>query len=97
MADEPLIAVVMLLTVLTIIIEIVRNIDHWWLGWISLVAAASAIGLARVRTIPNAARLGRAKGSVEQQTTLARAIYRDHLYCLAAMGAVLILQLAAAL
>jgi hypothetical protein len=92
-----LIAVVMLLTVLTIIIEIVRNFDHWWLGWISLVGAASAIGLARVRTIPNAVRLGRAKGSVEQQTTLARAIYRDHLYCLAAMSTVLVLQLAAAL
>lgn len=92
-----LIAVVMLLTVLAIVIEIVRNIDHWWLGWISLVAAVSAIGLARVRTIPNAVRVGRAAGSVEAQTILARAIYRDHLYCLAAMSTVLALQLAAAL
>ena len=92
-----LIAVVMLLTVLAIVVEIVRNMDHWWHGWISLVAAVSAIGLARVRTIPNAARLARAKGSVEQQTTLARAIYRDHLYCLAGMTTVLVLQLAAAL
>jgi len=47
----------------------------------------------QVRTIPNAARLGRAKGSVEAQTTLARAIYRDHIYCLAAMTIVLALQL----
>ncbi len=92
-----LIAVVMLLTVLAIIVELIHHADHWWIGWISLIAATSAIGLARVRTIPNAARLGRAKGSVEQQTILARTIYRDHLYCLAGMSTVLILQLAAAL
>jgi hypothetical protein len=92
-----LIAVVMVLTVLAIITEIIRNTDHWWLGWISLAAAVSAIGLARTRTIPNAARLGRAKGSIESQTTLARAIYRDHIYCIAGMTIVLALQLTAAL
>ena len=52
-----LIAVVMLLTVLAIIVELIHHADHWWIGWISLMAATSAIGLARVRTIPNAARL----------------------------------------
>ena len=92
-----LIAGVMVLTVLAIITEIIRNADRWWIGWISLAAAVSAIGLARTRTIPNAARLGRAKGSVEAQTTLARAIYRDHLYCIAAIAVVLVLQLTAAL
>ena len=55
-----LIAVVMLLTLLVILIEIVFGSYHWWIGWISLVAAASAIGLARQRTIPNASRLGKA-------------------------------------
>jgi len=92
-----LIAVVMILTVIAILTEIVRNVDHWWIGWISLAAAVSAIGLARMRTIPNAARLGRAKGSIEAQTTLARTIYRDHLYCIAAIAVVLGLQLTAAL
>jgi len=92
-----LIAVVMVLTVLAIITEIIRNTDHWWIGWISLAAAITAIGLARLRTIPNAARLGRAKGSPEAQTTLARAIYRDHLFCIAGMTIVLALQLSAAL
>src|SRR6266404_6704135 len=92
-----LIAVVMILTVLAIVTEIVRNVDHWWIGWLSLAAAVSAIGLARMRTIPNAARLGRAKGSIEAQTALARAIYRDHLYCLGAIAVVLVLQLTAAL
>jgi hypothetical protein len=92
-----LIAVVMLLTVLTILGEILRNADHWWVGWISLIAAVSAIGLARVRTIPNAVRLGRSAGSVEVQTTLARAIYNDHLSCLGGIAVVLILQLGAQL
>ena len=58
-----LIAVGMLLTVLAIIVELIHHADHWWIGWISLIAATSAIGLARVRTIPNAARLARAKGA----------------------------------
>ncbi len=92
-----LIAVVMILTVLAIVAEIARNVDHWWIGWISFAAAVSAIGLARIRTIPNAARLGRAKGSLEAQTALARAIYRDHLFCIAAIAVVLVLQLTAAL
>ncbi len=92
-----LIAVVMILTVLAIVAEIARNVDHWWIGWISFAATVSAIGLARIRTIPNAARLGRAKGSLEAQTALARAIYRDHLFCIAAIAVVLVLQLTAAL
>jgi len=91
-----LIALVMVLTVLAIITEIVRNVDHWWIGVVSLAAAVSAIGLARLRTIPNAARLGRAKGSPEAQTALARTIYRDHLVCIAAIAVVLVLQLTAA-
>jgi hypothetical protein len=90
-----LIAVVMLLTILSIVIEIFHNADHWWTTWISFAAAASAIGLARARTVPNAMRLGRATDSLDDQTRLARAVYRDHLYCIAAMLAVLVLQLTA--
>jgi hypothetical protein len=89
-----LIAAVMLLTVIAIIAEILTA-DHWWVAWTSLAGAASAIGLARARTIPNAVRLGRLAGSSEMQTGLARAIYRDHVYCLAAMTVVLGLQLTA--
>ncbi|MGA7869325.1 MAG: hypothetical protein WCA22_00360 [Candidatus Binatus sp.] len=92
-----LIALVMLLTLLVIVIEIVLGAYHWWIEWISLAAAASAIGLARVRTIPNAARLGKASDSPEEQSRLARAIYKDHRYCLAAMTVVLVLQLGAQL
>jgi hypothetical protein len=92
-----LIALVMLLTLLTIVIEIFQNADHWWIPWISLAAATSAIGLARVRTVPNAMRLGRAADPPAEQTRLARAIYRDHLYCLAAIFLLLVLQLSAQL
>src|SRR6202035_5223640 len=49
-----LVAVVMLLTVIVIVLEIVFGRYHRWIEWISLLAAVSAIGLARVRTIPNA-------------------------------------------
>jgi hypothetical protein len=92
-----LIAVVMLLTLLAIVIEIVQNAGHWWVAWISLAAAASAIGVARARTVPNAMQLGRAADSSSEQSRLARAIYRDHLYCLAAMLTVVGLQLSAQL
>jgi hypothetical protein len=90
-----LIAVVMLLTILVIILEIIFGRYHWWIEWLSLIAAASAIGLARMRTIPNASRLGKASDSPEEQSRLARRIYKDHLYCLAAMTLVLLLQLGA--
>ncbi len=92
-----LIAVVMGLTLLAIVAEIAQNADHWWIEWSSLAAAASAIGLAVARTVPNAVRLGSAADSRDEQTRLARAIYRDHLYCLADMIVLLGLQLSARL
>ena len=88
-----LIAVVMGLILLAIVVEIARHEDRWWIEWTSLAAAASAIGLALARTVPNATRLGNGADSCEEQTRLARAIYRDHLYCLAAMIVLLGLQL----
>jgi hypothetical protein len=90
-----LISVVMLATLSAIIAEIANRSVPPWLEWISLVAAASAIGLAAVRTVRNAVRLGGAADSVSVQTQLARTIYRDHLYCFAAMMLVVVLQLTA--
>jgi len=90
-----LIAVVMLLTVIVIVLEIGFGRYQRWIEWISLFAAVSAIGLARVRTIPNASRLGKGSDSPEEQSRLARAIYKDHIYCIAAMTIVLVLQLGA--
>ncbi len=91
-----LVSAVMGLTVLAIVAEIVTGGTPWWIGWPSLAFALSAMGLAGARIIPNAKRLARATDSVDVQTRLARSIYREHLYCLAAMIAVLALQLVAA-
>ena len=48
-----------------------------------------------IRTVPNARRLGSGKDSAEEQSRLARAVYRDHLSSFARMSAVLALQLIA--
>jgi len=88
-----LIAVVMLVTLLAVVVEIGEHADRWWIELASFAAVASAIGLARTRTVPNAMRLGRALDTVEVQSRLARAVYRDHLYCLGANVILLTLQL----
>ena len=90
-----LISVVMGLTVVSISVEIAGGAYPWWISWLSLLLSLSAIGLAGARTIPNAVRLGQARDPLDAQTRLARAVYRDHLYCLAAMSAVVVLQLSA--
>jgi hypothetical protein len=90
-----LVGVVMLLTLLVICAEIVQGTYPWWLTGLSLAAAGSAITLALARTMRNAVRLGSALDPPEVQTQQARAIYRDHLFCLAAMALVACLQLAA--
>ena len=88
-----LIALVMLTTLLAVVVEIGRHADRWWIELAALATVASAIGVARARTVPNAMRLGRAMDTLEVQSRLARAIYRDHLYCLAAIVILLTLQL----
>ena len=90
-----LVALVMVLTLAAICAEIVLGENRWWIGWVSLALAGSGFVLTIVRTVPNAVRLGRGNDSPEQQSTLARAIYRDHLSSLARIIMVLGLQLAA--
>ncbi|WP_280831077.1 hypothetical protein [Mycolicibacterium frederiksbergense] len=65
-------------------------------GWLTstyAVLAGGPIALALVRTVPNAVALGARGGSLAEQTRLARSVCRDHLMCLAAMSAFLILWL----
>jgi hypothetical protein len=88
-----LISIVMLATLAALIAEIVEGRGHAWVGWSSLVLAASGIGLAGARTVRNAVRLGAAADSAPLQTHLARSIYGDHIYCLAAMASVVAIQL----
>ncbi|MBX3027248.1 hypothetical protein KF840_20315 [bacterium] len=60
---------------------------------VSLALAAVPIALALGRVLPNAKRLGSRRDPVTRQSALARAIWRDHLVCLAAISAFLALQL----
>jgi hypothetical protein len=84
-------------TTLAIVVEVARGPAPLWISGSSLVLASSAIGLAAARTVRNAVRLGGASDSQDERTRLARTIYHDHVYCLTAMAAVLVLQLTAAL
>ena len=56
--------------------------------------AARAIALAAAHTVPAAVRLGARAGGPEEDTRLARSIFRDHLLCLAAIAALVVIQLA---
>jgi hypothetical protein len=90
-----LIAAVMLATLAAIAVEIALGDDPRWVGWASLPLAIAAIGLARVRTVPRAVRLGSRVDPANEQSVLARSILQDHLACFAAILALLVLQLAA--
>ncbi len=90
-----LVAAMMLVTLAAIVTEIVRGRHPNWIAWLSLALTVSAVGLAMARTVRNAVRLGQAGEPLDAQSRLARTIYRDHMYCLAAMTGVLALQLAA--
>ena len=90
-----LVAAVMLLTLAVIITEIVSGEYAWWIGWGSLLLAGSGFVPTMMRTVPNARRLGTAADTAEEQTTLARAVYRDHVLAFARMSLVLFLQLIA--
>ncbi|HXQ10520.1 MAG TPA: hypothetical protein VN805_05915 [Caulobacteraceae bacterium] len=89
-----LISLVMLATVAAIVAGMVRSEGPLWAGVVSLAAALIGMGLALVRTVRNAVRLGAVTDSVEVRSLLARRILADHLASLAAMSLVLALQIA---
>jgi NADH:ubiquinone oxidoreductase subunit 6 (subunit J) len=90
-----LVALAMLLTLVAICAEIVQGEYPWWIGWGSIALAGSGFVPTMIRTVPNAKRLGTGADSAEEQSRLARAIYRDHMFSFARMSAVLVLQLIA--
>ncbi len=90
-----LVALVMVLTLVAIVAQIVEAEDPWWIGWGSLALAGSGFVPTLMRTVPNARRLGSAKDPPDAQSTLARAICRDHLFSFMRMSLVLGLQLTA--
>ena len=88
-----LIAAVMLATIGAIVAQIVRGDRPPWVGWVSLVLAGAAILLAALRTVPAAVRLGARTDSSRHQSELAESIGRDHVFCAAAIVAVVAIEL----
>jgi hypothetical protein len=85
----------MLATIVAIVLQIAGGDTPRWVGWASLALAGAAVGLAAGHTVPAAVRLGGRTDPVDVQSRVARSICRDHLLCLAAIAAVLVIQLAA--
>jgi hypothetical protein len=89
-----LVALVMVATTASLVAEVVgHRVPHWAAG-VSLGLIVGAIGLAGLRTVPRAVRLGSGRDPVARQAALARSIFGDHLLCLTAIVAVLVVQLA---
>jgi hypothetical protein len=91
-----LIAAVMLTTTAAVVAEIANGDVPTAVAWASLALAVTPIVLVAALTVPNAVRLGARRDSLEHQSALARAIFRDHVLCLASIGALIALQLAVA-
>jgi hypothetical protein len=91
-----LVAAAMLATLAAIALEITSGAGEPWVGWVSLALAAAPIALAGARTVPAAVRLGGRGDPPAAQSSLARAILREHLLCISSVAALLVVQLAAA-
>jgi hypothetical protein len=89
-----LVAAVMVGTLAAIIVQLVRGDAPRWAASVSLALTAGAISLAAVRTVPSAIRLGARSDTIPEQSRRARSILRDHLVCITAVAAVLVVQLA---
>ena len=88
-----LVAATMLATLAAVVVELARADAPAGVGGASLALLAGAIGLAGTHTVPAAVRLGQGRDGDEVRSALARGVCRDHLLCLAAIAAVLVLQL----
>jgi len=65
----------------------------WWRAFAALVCTAIGVGLAGARTVPAAVRLGTRRDDAATQSRLARSILRDHLICITAIAATLLVLL----
>jgi len=90
-----LVALVMAGTLAAIVVQIAKGDDPAWIGWVSLALVVPAVTLAGTHTFKAGARLGTRRDPPEVQSAIARSILRDHLLCLPAVAAVLVIQLAA--
>ena len=89
-----LVAAVMLGTIAAIVVQIAKGDDPAWVGWASLVLLVFGATLALTHTFRAGARLGARRDPPEAQSAIAHSILRDHLLCLPAIVAVIVIQLA---
>jgi hypothetical protein len=90
-----LIAATMLGTLAAIIVELADGLSPAWAPWASLGLALAPILLAGAHTVPAAVRLGERRDGSAEESRLARAILREHLFCLGSIAALIALQLSA--
>lgn len=90
-----LIAVVMLIAVGGSFAQLFVGSQPRWIGGASLVLCGVPVLLARFRVIPSAVRLGTRRDASRVQSELARAICRDHLFCLGSIAFFIGIQMAA--
>jgi hypothetical protein len=91
------VGVMMAVAVLVLLAQISWGHEPRWVGVASLPLCAAPTLLALLRVYPNAVRLGSRLDSRADQSTLARAICRDHLLCLGGIIGFVALQLFAGL
>jgi hypothetical protein len=89
-----LVALMMLVVLGAILAEIFADeISPLW-TWGSLALAIFGFAVTRMRTLPNAIRLGQASDSPDVQSQLARSVFRDHAFGFARALLMLAVQLA---
>ena len=91
------VGLMMFIAILALVAQITRANEQRWVGLLSLPFCGGPVVLAAARVVPNAVRLGSRVDSAVEQTRLARAICRDHLFCLCGIGVFVALQLFATL
>jgi TRAP-type mannitol/chloroaromatic compound transport system permease large subunit len=89
-----LVAGAMLATLGCVIAQVASAERPLWAAWVSLALVAAPVMLARVHTVPSAVRLGARRDTPSAQSSLARTIYRDHIFCFASIAGLLAVQLA---
>jgi hypothetical protein len=91
-----LVGLTMVVLLVALVVQAILGDEPLWVSVVSIPAALVGVGLAAARIFRQARRLGARTDAPEVQSELARAIFRAHVVCLAAMAAVLAVQLAAA-
>lgn len=89
-----LVALAMLGLLSSLIVEIARGSVSSWAAWLSLTLALPPIVLAGARTVPAAVRLGQRTDPIDVRKRAAIQVLRQHVFCFACIGTLLVVQLA---